>query len=133
MLPEAIRYEDARDFLDVTPGEFEEMRKMSHPSPLTGIAHEFTYYLAVFETHRRLALHVLEEERKVFGAPGDLLVLFRIVDKTSTPRCTSPSWPTSTPTRRRTSGGSSAAWSAAPTAPWIAPSATCARRSRRRT
>ena len=82
VLPEAIRYEDARDFLDVTPGEFEEMRKVSHPSPLTGIAHEFTYYLAVFETHRRLALHVLDEERKAFGAPGDLLVLFRIVDKT---------------------------------------------------
>jgi hypothetical protein len=82
VLPEAIRHEDARAFLDVTPEEFEVMRRVVHPSPLTGIAHEFTYYLSVFETHRRLALRVLEEERQAFGAPGDLLVLFRIVDKT---------------------------------------------------
>ena len=82
VLPHAVRYDDARDFLDVTPAEFEEMRKIEHPSALTGIAHEFTYFLSVFETHRRLVLRVLDEERRVFGTPGDLLALFRIVDKT---------------------------------------------------
>ena len=82
VLPGQVRYEDARPFADVTPAEFEEMRRVAHPSPLTGIAHELTYFLSVFETHRRLALRVLDEERKAFGTPGDLLVLFRLVDKT---------------------------------------------------
>jgi type I phosphodiesterase/nucleotide pyrophosphatase len=82
VLPDQIRYEDARPFLDVSAEEFEAMR-VTHPSPLTGIAHEFTYFLSTFETNRRFALRVLDEGRRAFGVPGDLLVLFRLVDKTS--------------------------------------------------
>jgi hypothetical protein len=82
VMPHDVRYEDARAYLDVTPAEYEPMRRVEHPSSLTGIAHEFTYYVAAFETNRRLALRVIDEERRDFGAPGDQLVLFRIVDKT---------------------------------------------------
>ena len=82
VMPFDVRYEDALRYLDVTPAEYEPMRRVEHPSSLTGIAHEFTYFAAVFETHRRMALRVIDEERRAFGAPGDQLVLFRIVDKT---------------------------------------------------
>jgi hypothetical protein len=34
----------------------------------------------MFETDRRVALHVIERTRRRFGVPADLLVLFRIID-----------------------------------------------------
>jgi len=65
----------------VTPAEFEPMR-VKHPSPLVGIANEFTYFLSSFATEERLALDLLERSRRRYGESADLLVLFRIADKT---------------------------------------------------
>jgi hypothetical protein len=81
VLPDDVTLAQAQDFMDVTPAEFEPMR-VKHPSPLTGIANEFTYFLSTFSTEERLALHLLERSRRRYGEPADLLVLFRLVDKT---------------------------------------------------
>ena len=81
VLPDEVTLADARDFMDVTPAEFERMR-VEHPSPLTGIANEFTYFHSTFVTNERLALDLIERGRRSYGQAADLLVLFRIVDKT---------------------------------------------------
>ena len=65
----------------MTPAEFEPMR-VKHPSPLVGIANEFTYFLSSFAIEERLALDLLERSRRRYGESADLLVLFRIADKT---------------------------------------------------
>jgi hypothetical protein len=82
VLPDQVTLADARRFVDVTAAEFEPMR-VQHPSPLTGIAHELTYFISTFESTRKIALHVMARSRRRFGRPADLLVLFRIIDKTS--------------------------------------------------
>ena len=82
VLPDQVTLADARRFVDVTPGGFEAMR-VQHPSPLTGIAHELTYFISTFESTRKIALHVMARSRRRFGRPADLFVLFRIIDKTS--------------------------------------------------
>jgi hypothetical protein len=71
-----------RRFTDVDAAGFEGMR-VQHPSPLTGIAHELTYFISTFDSTRKIALHVMARSRRRFGRPADLLVLFRIIDKTS--------------------------------------------------
>src|SRR5204862_2250280 len=81
VLPDDVTLAEARDFMDVTPAEFEPMR-VKHPSPLVGIANEFTYFLSSFATEQRLALDLLERSRRRYGESADLLVLFRLVDKT---------------------------------------------------
>jgi hypothetical protein len=81
VLPDDVTLADTQPFMDVTAAEFEPMR-VKHPSPLTGIANEFTYFLSTFSTEERLALHLLERSRRRYGQPADLLVLFRLVDKT---------------------------------------------------
>jgi type I phosphodiesterase/nucleotide pyrophosphatase len=81
VLPDQITLADVRPFADVTPAAFEGMR-VQHPSPLTGIAHELTYFIAVFESTRKIALHVVGLSRARPGPNATLFVLFRIVDKT---------------------------------------------------
>ena len=81
VLPDDVTLADAQAFMDVTAAEFEPMR-VKHPSPLTGIANEFTYFLSSFATNERLALRLVERSRRRYGRPADLLVLFRLVDKT---------------------------------------------------
>jgi len=82
VLPDQVTLADARRFVDVTPAGFEAMR-VQHPSPLTGIAHELTYFISTFDSTRKIALHVMARSRRRFGRAADLFVLFRIVDKTS--------------------------------------------------
>jgi hypothetical protein len=82
VLPDDVTLADARAFMDVTAAEFEPMR-IKHPSPLTGIANEFTYFFSMFATHERVALDLLERSRRRYGESADLLVLFRIVDQAS--------------------------------------------------
>jgi len=81
VLPDDVTLAEARAFMDVSAAEFEGMR-VKHPSPLTGIANEFTYFHSTFATNERLALDLLERSRRRYGQPADLLVLFRLVDKT---------------------------------------------------
>jgi hypothetical protein len=81
VLPDDVTLADTQAFMDVSAAEFEPMR-VKHPSPLTGIANEFTYFLSTFATEERLALHLIERSRRRYGQPADLLVLFRLVDKT---------------------------------------------------
>jgi len=81
VLPDDVTLAEARAFMDVSPAEFERMR-VKHPSPLVGIANEFTYFHSMFTTHERLALDAIERSRRRYGQPADLLVLFRLVDKT---------------------------------------------------
>jgi hypothetical protein len=81
-LPDDVTLGEAREFMDVTPAEFETMRA-KHASPVPGIANEFTYFHSMFTTNERLALDAMERNRRRFGETGDLLVLFRLVDKTS--------------------------------------------------
>lgn len=80
-LPDEVTLADAREFMDVTAAEFVPMR-VKHPSPLVGIANEFTYFQSMFVTGNRLALDLLERSRGRYGESADLLVLFRIVDQT---------------------------------------------------
>jgi Type I phosphodiesterase / nucleotide pyrophosphatase len=82
VLPDEVTVADTRAFMDVTAEEFERMR-VKHPSPLEGIAYEFTYFHSMFTTNRRLALDAIERSRRRYGRPADLFVLFRLVDKTS--------------------------------------------------
>ena len=78
MAPADVTYEMSRPFMDVTPAEFEVMRTQ----PFRGkvITSEFKHLYSMFETDRRVALHLIERTRGQFGAPADLLVLFKIVD-----------------------------------------------------
>jgi hypothetical protein len=55
---------EARAFLDVSAAEFERMR-VKHPSPLVGIANEFTYFHSMFTTHERLALDAIERSQRL--------------------------------------------------------------------
>jgi hypothetical protein len=80
-LPDDVTLAEAREFMDVSAAEFERMR-VKHPSPLVGIANEFTYFHSMFTTNERLALDAMERSRRRYGQPADLLVLFRLVDKT---------------------------------------------------
>jgi type I phosphodiesterase/nucleotide pyrophosphatase len=81
VLPDDVTLAEARAFMDVSPAEFERMR-VKHPSPLVGIANEFTYFHSMFTTNERLALDAMERSRRRYGQPAELLVLFRLVDKT---------------------------------------------------
>jgi hypothetical protein len=78
MTPDQVTYEHARPFMNVTPAEFEEIR--NRPFKGKTIEGEFKYLYSMFETDRRIALHVIERTRRRFGVPADLLVLFRIID-----------------------------------------------------
>jgi hypothetical protein len=78
MGPQEVSFEDARTFMDVSADEFEAMRKVSvHAKSVEG---EFKFLYSMFETERRVALHLVERSRRAAGEPFDLLVLFRIVD-----------------------------------------------------
>jgi len=78
MAPDDVTWEDSRPFMDVSREEFAEM--MARPFKGKTIESEFKFLYSMFETNRRVALYVLERTRKTYGAPADLLVLFRIVD-----------------------------------------------------
>ena len=76
--PERVTIDEARPFLDVTPAEFDSM--MASPFRGKTVESEFKYLYAMYETDRRVALHVIEGTRKQYGAPADLMVLLRTVD-----------------------------------------------------
>jgi hypothetical protein len=76
--PEAVTLDDARPFMDVSPAEFEQM--MARPFRGKTVESEFKYLDSMYETNRRLALHVIERTRREYGSPADLMVLFRTVD-----------------------------------------------------
>jgi type I phosphodiesterase/nucleotide pyrophosphatase len=80
--PDEVTLADAREFMDVTAAEFEPMRTIKHPSPLLGIANEFTYFHSMFVTNERLALDLVERSRRLYGQSADLLILLRLVDQT---------------------------------------------------
>lgn len=82
VLPDDVTLEEARRYADITAAELERMRA-PHLSARTGIAYQLTYFIASFESTRRVALHVTARSRRRFGGPSALFVLFRIVDKTS--------------------------------------------------
>jgi hypothetical protein len=81
-LPDEVTLAEAREFMDVTAAEFEPMRTIKHPSPLLGIANEFTYFHSMFVTNERLAPDLIERSRRLYGESADLLVLIRLVDQT---------------------------------------------------
>ena len=76
--PEKVTIDQARPFLDVTPAEFDSM--MASPFRGKTVESEFKYLYSMYETDRRVALHVIEGTRKQYGAPADLMVLLRTVD-----------------------------------------------------
>jgi Type I phosphodiesterase / nucleotide pyrophosphatase len=76
--PDEVTWEDSRPFMDVSAAEFEAMRRTSVNEKTIG--GEFKYLYSMFETERRVALHLVERSRREWGRPADLLVLFRIVD-----------------------------------------------------
>jgi predicted AlkP superfamily phosphohydrolase/phosphomutase len=76
--PDDVTYEQARPFLDVSRPEFEAMKARAFRGKM--IESEFPYLFSMFETTRRIALQQVESTRRRYGAPADLMVLFRIVD-----------------------------------------------------
>jgi hypothetical protein len=76
--PSAVTLEDARPFMDVSAAEFERMK--ARPFRGKTVESEFKFMDSMYETDRRLALHVIERTRREYGAPADLMVLFRTVD-----------------------------------------------------
>ena len=78
MTPEQVGYAEARRFMDVTPEEFAAMR--GRPFKGKTIESEFPHLYSMFETDRRVALHLIARTRRQFGTPSSLLVLLRIVD-----------------------------------------------------
>jgi hypothetical protein len=78
MEPREVSFEHSRAFMDVSPAEFDAMRGRSVNSKT--IEGEFKYLYSMFETERKVALHLVEKSRRERGAPADLLLLFRIVD-----------------------------------------------------
>jgi hypothetical protein len=77
MSPQDVTHEHSRAFMDVSPEEFESMKRVSVNRKTIG--GEFKYLYSMFESERRIALHLLQRNRPE-GRPADLLVLFRIVD-----------------------------------------------------
>lgn len=78
MAPADVTWDEARTFMDVSPEEFAAMK--ARPFKGKTIESEFAYFYSMFETNRKVALHLLRQAPHHYGAPADLLVLFRIVD-----------------------------------------------------
>jgi hypothetical protein len=78
MAPSDVAWDDARAFMEVTPAEFAAMQ--ARPFKGKTIESEFAYFYSMFETNRRVALHLLRQPVQQYGGSADLLVLFRIVD-----------------------------------------------------
>jgi hypothetical protein len=76
--PDDVTYEQARPFLDVSEPEFAAL--MARGFQGKTVEGEFKYLFSMFETTRRVALHLAETTRRRYGRPADLMVLFRIVD-----------------------------------------------------
>ncbi len=75
LLPAELPMEEACAYFDVATDEFARMR--ARDAALNpALLREFNYYVASFETDRRIALHLLETRKGV-----DALVLFRLIDK----------------------------------------------------
>jgi len=79
--PDEVRHEDARPFMDVTSEEFEGA--LARDFERRDVATEFPHFYAMFQTNRRLALHLIARGQREYGGSHDLLVLFRIVDQAS--------------------------------------------------
>jgi hypothetical protein len=77
--PQDVAFEDARRFTDVTP-EAWRAREVVLSVNAGALRQELPYYLSLFETTRRFSLRLMQEGRKLYGAPADQLVLFRLVD-----------------------------------------------------
>ena len=79
MRPEQMSLEEGRRFGGFEAEEFEAMRK-APPSARRDIASGLPYFYTMFETTRRLSLHLMQGGRKRFGVVPDTLLLFRLVD-----------------------------------------------------
>ncbi|MGH7804553.1 MAG: alkaline phosphatase family protein, partial [Candidatus Binatia bacterium] len=78
LAPDDVRLDDAREFLDIDATDFERMRGTDFRHHV--LEGEFKYIYSMFETDRRIALGLLEQNRNSRGVPDDLWVLFRIID-----------------------------------------------------
>jgi hypothetical protein len=76
--PDQVTYADARRFMNVTAEEYEALRKA--PFSKHWIGSEFGYFHSMFETNRRVALHLMETGRRTYSRPPDMLLLERLVD-----------------------------------------------------
>jgi predicted AlkP superfamily phosphohydrolase/phosphomutase len=76
--PDAIQYEQAREFVDVDRAEFDRMMKTAFSKHM--LEGELRYFLSMYETNRRVARRLVEMDRRQYGRAADLLVLERLVD-----------------------------------------------------
>jgi hypothetical protein len=79
--PEQVALAEARRYMQVTPEQFAEMRRIAG-TRAESILSEFSYFVSMFESNRRVALDLLARGRSELGTTPDLLLLFRLVDKT---------------------------------------------------
>jgi hypothetical protein len=80
MSPDDVTYEHARIFMDVTAEEFAAFKAESFKKHT--ISSEFQYFYSMFETNRRIALHLVERGRRRWGTPPDMMIIVRLVDST---------------------------------------------------
>jgi hypothetical protein len=75
VMPDKLPIERARAYFDVEPAEYDVIRSRQAPP---GVLHEFTYFVAAFDTDRRVAQELIRRHQ---GA--DAFVLLRLIDKMS--------------------------------------------------
>jgi predicted AlkP superfamily phosphohydrolase/phosphomutase len=76
--PAALTYDAARSFADLTPEEFAGVKDA--PFERRSFDAEFRYFHSMFETERKIALHLIESGRDQKGWARDLMYLCRLVD-----------------------------------------------------
>lgn len=79
--PDDIDFDYVKRFLDISPAEFEEFRRLKYAHH--DIRSEFRLYLSMFASDRQFVRELIREEREEGRPLGDLLVLFRLVDHAS--------------------------------------------------
>lgn len=79
--PPEITYVQAARFLDVSPAEFDEFRKLAYVHH--DIRSEFQLYLSMFESDRSFARELFRMSRERGRPRGAAFVLFRLVDHAS--------------------------------------------------
>jgi hypothetical protein len=82
MRPEDVSIAEARRYMDVTDAEWS--RRAIRISVDMGALHdELPYFHSLFETSRRISLHLMKAGARALGTAPDQLVLFRLVDMVS--------------------------------------------------
>jgi len=79
--PEDVTYDQAKQFLDVTPEQWQKEfdRAYQHHE----VRSEFRYYYSQFVTDAAVAKYFVRSDLAANQVPMDLMVLFRLVDQTS--------------------------------------------------